>query len=395
MPSEHAKLSASSASRWINCPGSVALSELCPDTSSSSYAEEGTIAHTLGELKLRKAEGEISPQKYAAELRKIKKSQYYCGEMEEATDYYADMVMEAKAAAGEDAELMMEQKFSLAQWIPEGFGTSDAVVIGGGAIQVIDLKYGKGIKVSAQGNPQLRLYGLGAAGLFSDLYDFDTVRMTIVQPRLDHISTEELPLKDLLEWAETIVAPRAQAAFDGMEVYETGDWCRFCPAKATCRKRAEYNLELAKADFKLPPLLSDEEIADVLKRADELTHWVKDVSDYALAQALDGHEYPGWKLVEGRSIRKYADDLKVAEKLVAAGYDEAMLYERKLYGITAMEKIVGKKKLTTTLGDLLIKPAGKPVLVPESDKREAINTTEAAKADFNNTDEDPDAIPQF
>lgn len=382
MPSEHAKLSASSASRWINCPGSVALSELCPDTSSSSYAEEGTTAHSLGELKLRKAEGDISSQKYAAELRKIKKSPYYCGEMEEATDYYVDMVLEAKASAGEDAELMIEQKFSLAQWIPEGFGTSDAVVIGGGAIQVIDLKYGKGVKVSAEGNPQLRLYGLGAAGLFSDLYDFDTVRMTIIQPRLDHISTEELPLKDLLEWAETIVVPRAQAAFDGMEVYETGDWCRFCPAKATCRKRAEYNLELAKADFKLPPLLSDEEIADVLKRADELTHWVKDVSDYALTQALDGHEYPGWKLVEGRSVRKYVDDLKVAEALQSAGYDEAMLYEKKLYGITAMERIVGKKRFAEILGDLVIRPQGKPVLAPESDKRKAFSTAEKAAEDF-------------
>lgn len=382
MPSEHARLSASSASRWINCPGSIALSELCPDTSSNSYAEEGTIAHSLGELKLRKAEGEISPQKYAAELRKIKKSPYCCGEMEEATDYYVDMVIEAKAAAGEDAELMIEQKFSLAQWIPEGFGTSDAVVIGGGAIQVIDLKCGKGVKVSAEGNPQLRLYGLGAAGLFSDLYDFDTVRMTIIQPRLDHISTEELPLKDLLEWAETIVVPRAQAAFDGMEVYETGDWCRFCPAKATCRKRADHNLELAKADFKLPPLLSDEEIADVLKRADELTHWVKDVSDYALAQALDGHEYPGWKLVEGRSVRKYVDDLKVAEALQSAGYDEAMLYEKKLYGITAMERIVGKKRFAEILGDLVIRPQGKPVLAPESDKRKAFSTAEKAAEDF-------------
>lgn len=175
-------------------------------------------------------------------------------------------------------------------------------------------------------------------------------------------------------------------AMDGTDYTAVGDWCRFCPAKAVCRKRAEYNLSIAKDDFRKPPLLSDEEIGEVLRRADELQHWVKDVGDYALEQALAGKQYDGWKLVEGRSVRKYADDLKVAEALKAAGYDEAMLYERKLYGISAMEKIVGKKRLTETLGDLIMKPAGKPVLVPESDKREAINTAEAAKADFTKED---------
>ena len=382
MPTKHARLSASSAFRWINCPGSVALSDQCPAPASSSYADEGTLAHAIGELKLRYINDEISKRQLNATMKPLLQSEYYCGEMEEATGYYADAVIEALEAAGEDAELMIEQQFSLSRWVPEGFGTSDAVVIGGGVIQVIDLKYGKGIKVDARNNPQLRLYGLGAANLFDSLYDFDTVRMTIIQPRLDHISTEELPLSELLTWAEDEVKPRAQMAMDGTDYTAVGDWCRFCPAKAVCRKRAEYNLSIAKDDFKKPPLLSDEEIGEVLRRADELQHWVKDVGDYALEQALAGKQYDGWKLVEGRSVRKYADDLKVAEALKAAGYDEAMLYERKLYGISAMEKIVGKKRLTETLGDLIIKPAGKPVLVPESDKREAINTREAAKADF-------------
>lgn len=386
MPTKHARLSASSAFRWINCPGSVALSDQCPAPASSSYADEGTLAHAIGELKLRYVNDEISKQQLNAKMKPLLQSEYYCGEMEEATGYYADAVIEALEAAGEDAELMIEQQFSLDRWVPEGFGTSDAVVIGGGVIQVIDLKYGKGIKVDARNNPQLRLYGLGAANLFDSLYDFDTVRMTIIQPRLDHISTEELPLSELLAWAEDEVQPRAQMAMDGTDYTAVGDWCRFCPAKAVCRKRAEYNLSIAKDDFKKPPLLSDEEIGEVLRRADELQHWVKDVGDYALEQALAGKQYDGWKLVEGRSVRKYADDLKVAEALKAAGYDEAMLYERKLYGISAMEKIVGKKRLTETLGDLIIKPAGKPVLVPESDKREAINTAEAAKADFTKED---------
>lgn len=386
MPTKHARLSASSAFRWINCPGSVALSDQCPAPASSSYADEGTLAHAIGELKLRYVNDEISKRQLNAKMKPLLQNEYYCGEMEEATSYYADAVIEALEVAGEDAELMIEQQFSLDRWVPEGFGTSDAVVIGGGVIQVIDLKYGKGIKVDARNNPQLRLYGLGAANLFDSLYDFDTVRMTIIQPRLDHISTEELPLSELLAWAEDDVKPRAQMAMDGTDYTAVGDWCRFCPAKAVCRKRAEYNLSIAKDDFKKPPLLSDEEIGDVLRRADELQHWVKDVGDYALEQALAGKQYDGWKLVEGRSVRKYADDLKVAEALKAAGYDEAMLYERKLYGISAMEKIVGKKRLTETLGDRIVKPAGKPVLVPESDKREAINTAEAAKADFTKED---------
>lgn len=386
MPTKHARLSASSAFRWINCPGSVALSDQCPTPASSSYADEGTLAHAIGELKLRYVNDEISKRQLNAKMKPLLQNEYYCGEMEEATGYYADAVIEAIEAAGDDAELMIEQQFSLDRWVPEGFGTSDAVVIGGGVIQVIDLKYGKGIKVDARNNPQLRLYGLGAANLFDSLYDFDTVRMTIIQPRLDHISTEELPLSELLAWAEDDVKPRAQMAMDGTDYTAVGDWCRFCPAKAVCRKRAEYNLSIAKDDFRNPPLLSDEEIGEVLRRADELQHWVKDVGDYSLEQALAGKQYDGWKLVEGRSVRKYADDLKVAEALKAAGYDEAMLYERKLYGISAMEKIIGKKRLTETLGDLIMKPAGKPVLVPESDKREAINTAEAAKADFTKED---------
>lgn len=396
MPSKHAKLPPSSAERWINCPGSVALSAQLPPPGSSPYADEGTLAHAVAELKLRRNIGEITPKQYDKKLAKLQESEYWCGEMDEATDFYADTVIEHLAAAGSDAELMIEQHFSLDKWVPESFGTSDAVVIGGNTIEVIDLKYGKGVKVNAEHNAQLRLYGLGASALFGDLYDFDTVRYTIIQPRLDHVSTEEVTLSELLLWAEEEVAPRAIMALEGTDYMACGDWCRWCPAKAICRKRAEYNLEIAKDEFKVPPLLTDEEIGEILTRADEVKKWTEDIQAWALEQALAGKHFDGWKLVEGRSIRKYADDLKVAEKLVAAGYNEAMLYERKLYGITAMEKIVGKKKLTTTLGDLLIKPAGKPVLVPESDKREAINTTEAAKADFDDNttnNEEPEALP--
>lgn len=379
MPERHARLGPSAAHRWINCPGSVALSEKCPAPKSSTYAEEGTVAHSLAELKLRKYLGELRGAAYTPRLKKIQSSEYYNNEMEEATDFYVDAVLERLAAAGSDAELLVEQQFSLDKWVPESFGTSDAVIIGGNAIEVIDLKYGKGVRVDATENSQLRLYGLGAAELFGDLYDFENVRETIIQPRLDHVSTEEIALDDLRAWATEIVAPAARLAMDGAEIWNAGEWCRFCPAKAVCRARAETNLELAKHEFKAPPHLTDEEIGEILKKAEELEKWAADVAAYALDQALAGKHFDGWKLVEGRSVRKYADDIKAAETLKAAGFDEAMLYERKLYGITAMEKIVGKKKLTETLGELIVKPAGKPTLVPESDKREAIET---AAADF-------------
>ena len=379
MPSNHARLSPSSAKRWLNCPASIALSAGLPEPPESPDAAEGTLAHAVAESKLRMLSGEITPAQHERQMKELRKSEYWCGEMDEATDFYADTVMERLAASGEDAELMVEQQLDLDAWAPESFGTSDAVIIGGSTIEVIDLKYGKGVKVDAAGNPQLRLYALGAAALFGDIYDFSTVRYTIVQPRLDHVSSEAVPLDELMRWAEDTVKPIAEEAAAGSDRTACGSWCRWCPAKAVCRARAEENLALARMEFRPPALLTPEEIGEVLRKAEDLQKWASDVASYALDQALEGRHFDGWKLVEGRSVRQYADTLKVADALKAAGYDEAMLYERRLYGITAMEKLVGKKKLTETLGELIIKPAGKPVLVPESDKREAINS---AAADF-------------
>ena len=239
MPSKHAKLPPSSAERWINCPGSVALSAQLPPPGSSPYADEGTLAHAVAELKLRRNIGEITPKQYDKELAKLQENEYWCGEMDEATDFYADTVIEHLAAAGSDAELMIEQHFSLDKWVPESFGTSDAVVIGGSTIEVIDLKYGKGVKVNAEHNAQLRLYGLGASALFGDLYDFETVRYTIIQPRLDHVSTEEVPLSELLLWAEEDVAPRAIMALEGTDYMACGDWCRMCRARREALRRLE------------------------------------------------------------------------------------------------------------------------------------------------------------
>lgn len=371
---QHSKRSASASHRWIHCPGSVRLSEQCPAPEGSSYAEEGTLAHAVAELKLKIA---MDQPTTAGELKRLTKDPLWDGEMDEATDFYRDIVIEHLQAA-DDSMLMIEQRVDFSEWVPGGFGTSDAVIISDDTIEIIDFKYGKGVRVDAKDNSQMRLYALGAFEIFGDLYDFDKVVMTIVQPRLDHVSTEELTVDELLSWAQDVVVP---AAKDDATIC-AGDWCRWCPAKAVCRARAEANLALARYDFKDPDLLDESEIGEILKQADELQKWVADVQEHALKQALDGTQYDGWKLVEGRSVRKYADELKVAEALQKVGYKEAVLYERKLLGLTAMEKLVGKKKLTETLGDLIIKPAGKPVLVPASDKREAINTAASAAADF-------------
>jgi hypothetical protein len=379
MPNVHSRYPASASHRWINCPGSIRLSDQVPQEGSSSYAEEGTLAHAIAEQKLRIA---IDKTVKAAELKKLTKDPMYDGEMDEATTFYAGLVMEHYNAGGDYAELMIEQRVDFSQWVPEGFGTSDAIIISDDTIEVIDLKYGKGVRVDAEGNSQMRLYALGAYALFSDLYDFDKVRMTIVQPRLDHVSTEELTVQQLLEWAKVYVVPAAELAAKDDAPTSAGDWCRWCPARAICRTRAEANLELARYDFKRGDLLDPDEIAEILGKVDELTKWASDIQGYALQQAMDGTHYDGWKVVEGRSNRKYKDELLVAEALHKEGYKDAVLYTRKLLGITDMEKLVGKKKLAEICKDLIEKPAGKPTLVPESDKREPINSAAQAAADF-------------
>lgn len=379
MPNMHSRFPASASHRWINCPGSIRLSEQVPQETTTSYAEEGTLAHAIAEQKLLIA---IDKTVKASELKKLTKDPLYDGEMDEATTFYAGLVMEHYNAAGDSAELMIEQRVDFSDWVPDGFGTSDAIIVNDDTIEVIDLKYGKGVRVDAEGNSQMRLYALGACAMFGDLYDFEKVRMTIVQPRLDHVSVEEMDLHDLLEWAKVYVVPAALEAAKDDAPLSAGDWCRWCPARAICRKRAEANLELARYDFQPGDLLEPDEIAEILGKVDELTKWAADIEAYALQQALNGEHYDGYKLVEGRSVRKYKDELQVAEKLKAEGFSEAVLYERKLLGITAMEKLVGKKKFTETLGDLVEKPAGKPVLVPESDRRDPISSVASARGDF-------------
>ena len=384
---KHAILSASGAYRWLACPPSARLEEQFEETT-STYAEEGTLAHALAELVLRYSLNQIDTKTYDEQTQELMKSEFYSTSMLDYIETYTSIVTEKineAWARSADAVVLLEQRLDFSDWVPEGFGTGDVVIISDGVLEVIDLKYGKGVPVSAEDNAQMRLYALGALATFDSLYDIQTVRMTIVQPRLDSVSSDEIPAEMLYWWADTELAHQARLAWDGQGEFQAGEHCRFCRARFSCRARAEANLELAKMDFQKPELLTDEEIGEVLKQADELKAWVSDVFDYALVQARDhGKKFKGWKLVEGRSVRKYADEEAVAKTLLGAGYKEEQIYEKKLWGITAMEKLLGKTKFGELLKGLVVKPAGKPTLVPETDKRPELNSTAAAVADFKN-----------
>ena len=367
----HALLSASSSHRWLNCPPSARLCEGYEDKG-SEYAQEGTDAHSLCEHKLKLALG----METTAPTDSLS---FYNEEMEECACGYAAYVMELVEEAKKtckDPVVLIEQRLDFSRFVEEGFGTGDCVIIADGTLYVIDYKHGKGVEVSAVENPQMMLYALGALELFDGIYDIDTVRMAIYQPRRENVSVCVMSKDDLLQWAYNDLMAKAKLAYEGGGEYACGDWCRFCKAKAACRKRAEYNLELAKYDFEMPATLDDVEIAAVLARADELAAWAADVKEFALQQALSGVKYDGWKIVEGRSNRKYTDEDAVADTVSKAGFDP---YEPKLLGITAMEKLLGKKKFAELLAGLVEKPQGKPALVPVTDKRPEMNT---AQEDF-------------
>ena len=383
----HAILSASGSKRWITCTPSAQLEQQFPD-SRSEYAEEGTFAHALAELRLGRAVANIiKPTIYKKKLEEMKKNPLYSTSMEEYIEQYVSFVgekfLEAKKNCP-DTLILLEQKLDFSEWVPDGFGTGDVIIISDGMLEIIDLKYGQGVPVSAEGNTQMRLYALGAINQFGLLYDFDCIRMTIVQPRLDSISSDDVSVSELLKWGDEVVKPAAAKAMAGEGEFVPGDHCQFCKAKSVCRARAEANLEIAKYEFQEPPLLSNDEIAEILFKAEELQKWAKDVQEYALDQAVNhGVKFPGWKLVEGRSNRKYVDENAVADKLKAEGYADDVIYApRQIWGITEMEKKLGKKLFEKYLKDLVIKPAGKPTLVPESDKRPEISSTASAIADF-------------
>ena len=382
---KHALLSASGASRWINCPPSARLTEGMADKW-SAYADEGTAAHEYAEIKLTRRLTKCNSadrERLDKQAEALKTNRYYNAEMEACIQQYADLVeerfLEARSRSdSEDATVLLEAKLDLTEWVPDGFGTSDVTIISDGVLEVIDLKYGKGVPVSAVNNPQLRLYALGALSEFGWMYDIHTVRMTIIQPRLDSVSTDEISAEDLNEWAESVVKPAAALAHAGEGEYMAGDHCRWCLAKGNCRARADENLKAIAYEFQEPALLSNEEIGTILHIAGQLQSWVKDVQEYALEQALRGEKIPQWKLVEGKSKRVITDTEKAATLLTESGYSEDKLYKpRELRAMTALEKAVGKKNFAEILGDLITKQAGKPALVAETDSRPELNSAEA------------------
>lgn len=377
----HARLNASSSQRWMMCPPSVRLSEQFADKP-SSYAEEGTFLHELCELKLHRYLGDMSPELIEAQYAEHKDSEYYTPEAESVTDEYVAFCVETIEAVKSsclDPLIMVEHRLDYSEYVPEGYGTGDLVIVADGIIEVIDFKGGRGVRVDAHRNSQLMLYGLGALLEFDPLYDVRNVRVTIVQPRLSNTSTYEIAADELVHWAEKDVRPRALLAYEGKGEFCAGDWCRFCKARYTCRKRSEYHMQLAERDFRQPDLLSDEEITDILPIADSLNNWVQDLLAYATQQAVEGKSWPGYKLVAGRSNRKYTSEAEVIKAATEAGYTD--IYKTTLLGVGDLEKRLGRKKFNEVLGKYVIKPVGAPTLVPDSDPRKPYSS---ATADFTN-----------
>jgi len=382
---EHAILSASGAHRWLSCPPSAKLEEKFPDQTSES-AIEGTFAHTWGEIQLRHfltiERGEVD-EHFQQSLKDLKQNAFYNPALEDYVEEYISIVTGKyldSRKRDHEAALMLEQHLDFSDWVPQGFGRGDAVIIADGKMEVIDLKYGKNVRVLAEGNPQLRLYALGAYAELSCIYDIDSVTVTIVQPRNGGESSESLTIDELLAWGESI-RPVAEMAIKGNGEFNPGEHCRFCRARNCCKTLAEHNLAVARYEFKNPDLLDDEEVSDILQRVDDLVKWANGVKEYALAEAVDrGYRWPGFKLVEGRSNRKITDEKKAVTLLQAQGYAADKIYKPKeIQNLTNLEKLVGKKNLAGILMDIIIKPPGKPTLVPLNDPREEFN---AAKDDF-------------
>ena len=378
-PNAHALLSASSAHRWLCCTPSARLEQEFEDRETEAAAE-GTAAHALCEHKLRRLLKQRSKKPV---------SKYDSDEMDGYTDDYVQFVAEAITESKnycKDPTVLIEQRLDFSCYVPEGFGTGDCIIVSDKLLHIIDFKYGQGVLVEAEENPQMMLYALGALRIFDCLYDITEVAMTIYQPRRENVSTWTISVDELREWAETTLKPKADLAFKGEGEYTPGSWCQFCRAAVKCRARAEAKLELARFEFAQPPLLSDEEIEEILGKLDDLTKWANEIVAYAQDAAINhGKEWSGFKLVESRTNRKYTDEDAVAHAAAAAGYHD--IYRKSLIPITEMEKLMGKQTFKEVLGGLVIKPAGRPTLVPASDKRPAI-TTVGANHDFNEITEE-------
>lgn len=389
MPGQHAFLSPSAAGRWIACPPSARLTRGMADTS-NVYADEGTLAHSIGELKIRRELGWLTDRSYKTQLMTLRAHELYGEEeMDQHCEDYAAFVME-KFNEEPGSKIFLEKVYRMDPWIKEGYGTGDVVIIRplSKRIMSIDLKYGKGVSVSAKNNVQGKTYLLGALNEFNWIYDIDMTEFIIYQPRLDSVSGDEYDISTLLAWGECVLKPAADLAWKGEGEFNPGDHCRFCKARPTCRALNEYNLLLSKYQFETGALLKDEEIADVLKKSKLFVNWIGAVVEYAQEEAIKrGKKWPGFKLVETSQDRRYTDQEAVTTRLISKGYDETKFIEPgKLLGITKMTKYMGKKDFETILKDLILKPNGIPTLVPEDDKRPAINTLEKAQSYFKDED---------
>lgn len=380
----HALLSASGASRWLNCTPSAKLEDMHGEKTTSPYAAEGTLAHELSELfishDLLKT---ISDEDFNLRFEEIMSNELFSDEMLDMVPIYVEYCTNEFIAAKEQnsfAILEIEQKLDLTEFVPESFGTADCIIINDDTIEVIDLKYGKGVPVYAQHNKQGMLYALGALRKYDTLYDIETVKITIVQPRINNISTWEISVEKLLEWANSELKPRAELAFNGEGELTAGEWCKFCSVKNKCRALYDEQLKIAKYEFQDPEFLTDEEISDVLTRSSQFIEWINSITEYAQRRAIEHNKiWPGFKLVAGRSIRKWADEDRVAEAIFSRFPEatEDQVFNTKLKTITDMEKTFGKKRVAEVLEDVIIKPEGKPTLVPDSDKRPALGLEDA------------------
>jgi len=373
----HALLSASGAERWMACTPSARLESTLPEqkrnSNSFDFSAEGTLAHEIAEIRLKKHYDQIDPTEFELRYNVAKQSKYYNEEMENYVDSYCVYV---RSQIGEGDRPMFEQKVDFSDWIPQGFGTADVVIISGSTIHVLDLKYGAGIPVSAIDNAQLRLYGLGTYAKFKEeISEIKTIKYSIIQPRLDSITTDQTTLEKLLEWAKYVVAPRAKKAWVGDGEFIAGDHCKWCKAKATCRARSDFNTALARLEFRDPPLLTEDEVSEVLFKAGQLKTWVNDVEEFALTRAVDQNVIPpGFKLTTTVTHRKISDSALAATVLVEKGMDPVAIWEQpKLKSIAALEKLGPKGQVAAWLGNLVLRPEGQPKLV---------KSKEDAKEDF-------------
>lgn len=379
---QHALLSASSAHRWLHCTGAPRFEATFPDTT-SDFAREGTLAHAIAELKVRRYAVEpMSQATFTRRHNKLKKEELYAPEMEGYTDDYLERIKQIMLAYKVKPYTVVEKRVDFSDYVPEGFGTADCLVMTADDLHVIDFKYGKGVPVDAVGNPQMRLYALGALKQYGVLYQFKQVHMHIIQPRIGNYSEDQMTPEALKDWGETVVKPKAQEAFDKKnDHFEPGEWCRFCRAKGCCAARAEHYAEYEPCamDFHDPRVIDDQRLSNFLVVAKELEDWAKDLQEYALSACLSGKQIPGWKAVEGRGSRIFTDQEDAFEVLRENGIPDEILYNRVPLTLAQTEKVVGKKKFAELVGSLIEKKPGKPTLARESDKRPAIcNTVTAA-----------------